>query len=420
MITMRETRILEFKETITNTFLKTVSAFSNYDGGTILFGVDDDGNIKGLPDVKQACLDIENKINDSITPQPDHTLEVQNNDQTIKLTVKSGLQKPYLYKSKAYKRNDTATIEVDTLKFSRLVLDGKNIGFEELPCKDQELSFEILQCKLKENIYIETFNQDTLKTLNLYDNINGYNNAAGLLADKNHFSGIDIVKFGENISIIQKRVTFEHISVLEIYEKALAVFRDYYQYEVIQGADRKMVEKIPEAAFREAIANALIHRVWDINSHTRVSMFDDRIEVVSPGGLPAGITAEEYLSGKLSILRNRNLANVFYILGFVEIFGTGITRIKQLYEAGLRKPDFEVSENTIKIMLPVFEENMNLTEDERTVYKILSRTVLKSISEIAPYVSFGKSKTIQILKDLIQKGIVTDEGKGRGTKYIIK
>ena len=65
-IDMRETRTLEFKETITNTFLKTVSAFSNYDGGTILFGVDDDGNVKGLPDVKQACLDIENKINDSI------------------------------------------------------------------------------------------------------------------------------------------------------------------------------------------------------------------------------------------------------------------------------------------------------------------------------------------------------------------
>ena len=95
---MRETRILEFKETITNTFLKTVSAFSNYDGGEILFGVDDDGNIKGLSDVKQACLDIENKINDSISPQPNYTLEIQNNDQTIKLSVKSGLQKPYLYK----------------------------------------------------------------------------------------------------------------------------------------------------------------------------------------------------------------------------------------------------------------------------------------------------------------------------------
>ena len=100
------------KETITNTFLKTVSAFSNYDGGTIFFGVDDNGNVKGLPDVKQACLDIENKITDSISPQPNYTLEIQNNEQTIKLTVKSGLQKQYLYKSKAYKRNDTATIEV--------------------------------------------------------------------------------------------------------------------------------------------------------------------------------------------------------------------------------------------------------------------------------------------------------------------
>ena len=417
---MRETRILEFKETITNTFLKTVSAFSNYDGGTILFGVDDDGNIKGLPDVKQACLDIENKINDSITPQPDYTLEVQNNDQTIKLTVKSGLQKPYLYKSKAYKRNDTATIEVDTLEFSRLVLDGKNIRFEELPCKDQELSFEILHRKLKETVRIENFDKDTLKTLNLYDDVNGFNNAAGLLADKNHFPGIDIVKFGENISIIQKRSTFENISVLEVYEKAIDVFRDYYQYEVIQGADRKKMEKVPEAAFREAIANALIHRVWDVNSQIRVSMFDDRIEIVSPGGLPSGITEEEYLSGKLSVLRNRNLANVFYRLGFVEIFGTGITRIKQLYAESLIKPDFEVSENAIEIVLPIFEKNADLTEDEIVIYKLLSKTMLKPISEVAPYVPFGKSKTIKLLKEMCQKGVIAVEGKGKGTKYIIR
>ena len=416
---MRETRIVEFKETITNTFLKTVSAFSNYDGGTILFGVDDDGNIKGLPDVKQACLDIENKINDSITPQPDYTLEIQNNDQTIKLTVKSGLQKPYLYKSKAYKRNDTATIEVDTLEFSRLVLDGKNIRFEELPCKDQELSFEILHRKLKETVRIENFDKDTLKTLNLYDDVNGFNNAAGILADKNHFPGIDIVKFGENISIIQKRSTFENVSVLEVYEKAIEVFRDYYQYEVIQGADRKKMEKIPEAAFREAIANALIHRVWDVDSQIRVLMFDDRIEIVSPGGLPSGITEEEYLFGKLSVLRNRNLANVFYRLGFVEIFGTGITRIKQLYAEALIKPDFEVSENAIKIVLPIFEKNADLTEDEIVVYKLLSKTMLKPISEVAPYVPFGKSKTTKLLKEMCQKGVITVEGKGKGTKYII-
>ena len=416
---MRETRIIEFKETITNTFLKTVSAFSNYNGGEIYFGIDDNGNVKGIADVKQSCLDIENKINDSISPQPDYTLEIQN-DSTIKLAVKSGIHKPYLYKSKAYKRNDTATIEVDTLEFSRLILEGKNIRFEELPYNEQKLTFEVLHQKLKESIQIETFNKDTLKILNLYDNNNGYNNAAGLLADRNHFPGIDIVKFGQNISVIQKRATIENISILEVYDKAIDMFRDYYQYEIIEGAERKNVEKIPEAAFREAIANALIHRAWDIESQIRVLMFDDRIEVISPGDLPSGITEDEYLSGKISVLRNRNLANVFYRLGFVDIFGTGITRIKQLYESALRKPDFEVSENTFRIMLPVFEENINLTEDEKQVYALLSTTMLKPISEIAPYTPFGKSKTTQLLKEMSQKGVVEVKGKGRGTKYIIK
>ena len=149
----------------------------------------------------------------------------------------------------------------------------------------------------------------------------------------------DIVKFGENIIIIQKRATFENVSNLDGYNPAIAVFRDYYQYEIIEGTDRKKMEKIPEAAFREAIANALIHRAWDVEARIRVLMFDDRIEIVSPGGLPSGITEEEYLAGKLSVLRNRNLANVFYRLGFVEIFGTGITRIKQLYKDGLISRD---------------------------------------------------------------------------------
>lgn len=417
---MRETRNLEFKETITSTFLKTVSAFSNYDGGTILFGIDDDGNIKGVSDIIKACLDIENKINDTISPQPDYVLEPNEVNKTIKLIVKSGLQKPYLYKSKAYKRNDSATIEVDTLEFSRLVLEGKNISFEELPYKDQNLTFHFLEEQLEKTVQISSFNLDTLKTLNLYDNNNGYNNAAGLLADTNDFPGVDIIKFGENISVIQKRITFDHMSILEVYKKSLEVFRDYYRYEVIEGFERKNVEKIPEAAFREAIANGLIHRMWDVNSHIRISMFDNYIDIVSPGGLPSGISEEEYLNGKTSVLRNRNLANVFYRLGFVEIFGTGITRIKQLYESSFVKPRFEVSENTIKIELPVFEDISDLTDDEHLVLKALSKTVLKSISEIVPSTPFGKSKVSSLLKILEKKGVVLIQGKGRSTKYIIK
>ena len=142
---MKENKKLEFKADITNTFLKTVSAFSNYDGGQIIFGVTDDGDIIGFADPVQACLDIENKINDSIRPQPQYELSIQNDDKTVILTVVSGNSKPYTYKSKAYRRNDTATIEVDEIELTRLILEGKNMNFEELPSKRQNLTFKTLE-----------------------------------------------------------------------------------------------------------------------------------------------------------------------------------------------------------------------------------------------------------------------------------
>ena len=79
-----------------------------------------------------------------------------------------------------------------------------------------------------------------------------------------------------------------------------------------------------------------------------------------------------------------------------------------------------MAENAIKIVLPVFEKNLNLTEDEGKVYKILSKTMLKSISEIVPYIEFGKSKTTQLLKEMSKKGVVKIEGRGRGTRYVIR
>ncbi|MGN8632735.1 ATP-binding protein [Blautia sp. HCP3S3_G3] len=414
---MKEGKSLEWKEYVTNTFLKTVSAFANYDGGRILFGIDDNGEVKGLDDPKQACLDIENKINDSIVPQPDYTLCVREDEKTVCLKVKAGISKPYLYKSKAYKRNDTSTIEVDAMEFKRLVLEGKNLNFEELPSGMQQLTFENLAEKMENVLGIEKFDMDVLRTLNLYSDRFGYNNAAAVFADKNVFPGIDIAKFGENVNIIQKRATYSHMSVLSAYENALNIYRDYYQYEKITGSLREKVERIPEAAFREAIANALIHRLWDVEANVKISMFDDRIEIVSPGGLPTGISQQEYLSGKISVLRNPIMANVFYRLKIVEIFGPGILRILYLYEKSIRKPVFEISENTIKVILPVIENTPDMTKDEKAVYQLLSKNRLKSISEISASSDFGKTKVTSILKALAKRGIVTIEGKGRGTKY---
>lgn len=106
---------LEFKGEITKTFLKTVSAFSNYNDGEIIFGMDDDGNIVGLDSTKEECLRIENMINDSIDPVPNFKIEVReiNNKGIIVLSVKKGSDTPYYYNGKTYKRSDTATLEVD-------------------------------------------------------------------------------------------------------------------------------------------------------------------------------------------------------------------------------------------------------------------------------------------------------------------
>ena len=416
---MKESRQLEFKETISNTFLKTVSAFANYDGGSILFGVNDAGEVVGINDTEQKCLDIENSINDSIKPQPEYSMEIINVGKTISLNVRPGVNKPYMYKGKAYKRNDTSTIEVDQIELKRLILAGENMDYEELPSHNQNLEFSYLEQELISKTGIKKLSKDILKTLNLYSDNNGYNIAAAIVSDKNDLPGIDIAKFGETISIFQKRKTLEHQSIIRSFFEAVEIYKDYYQYEKVEGFERKLIETIPEEAFREALANAIIHRVWDINSHIRVSMFDDRVEIVSVGGLPNSVTVDSYLSGDLSVLRNPILANVFHRLKLIEKFGTGIRRIKEAYTDSQTKPSFEVTESIIKVTLPLLSEKMDLTQDELAVYSVLSKNINKPISEImsSPGIEFGKSKVTEILKRLANKKFVDIEGNGRGTKY---
>lgn len=413
---MKETNILEFKEEISKSFLKTVSAFSNYNGGTILFGIDDDGKIKGIENPNKRCLDIENRINDNIFPQPNYHLEVDDLNQTISLIVNPGENKPYLYNSKAFKRNDTSTIEVDSFELTRLILEGKKINYEDLPTSNIRLDFKYLEQKLKEAISINTFNKDTLKTLNLFNN-NHFNNAAELLSDNNSFPGIDIAIFGKSINIIKKRLLLENMSILKMYDLAIQTYNDYYQYEEIDGSYRKKIELIPEEAFRESIANALIHRAWDLNAKIRISMFEDRIEIVSPGGLINGITKDEYISGMISSLRNPIISNVFFRLGIVEIFGTGILRIIHSYNESINKPIFNTSTNTIQITLPVTRSKSDLKTDNEIIYNLFKQYNELSISEILSLVPYSRSKVKDILNKLKEENIIRKTGRGRGTKY---
>ena len=259
-----------------------------------------------------------------------------------------------------------------------------------------------------------------MKTLNLYDDKNGYNNAAELLADKNSFSGIDIAKFGKNVDEILDRNLFINISIISQYQKTLEVFNRYYKYEQILGSERIEKELIPEKAFREVLANALIHRTWDINSNIRILMYDDKIEIFSPGGLPSGISEKEYLAGQISQLRNPILGNVFFRLKYIEMFGTGIRRINESYKQYSIKPNFEIFENSIKIVLPVLTTKLFLTKDENIIMNILNTGNILSSSEMLEMTEFKKDKLNRLLKNLIEKSYISVIGRGRGTKYIKK
>ena len=415
---MRESKTLEFKENVTNTFLKTVSAFSNFGDGDIEFGVDDDGNKVGIEEPDKVCLDLENKINDSIKPRPDFKFKINRTTNVITLSVMEGMYKPYLYKGKAYKRNDTATVEIDQVELTRLILAGNNMSYEKLQYMGkQTLSFHLLEKKLVDILGIEKLNNDILRTLNLCMEDGRYNNAAGLLADKNDFPGTDAAKFGKDINEIMERKILSGISVLEQYEQAVDMFRRHYQYEEIKGTTRNKIELIPEEAFREVLANAIVHRNWDVDQNIRIAMFNDHIEVSSPGGLPYGLSKEEYMNGNISNLRNPVLGGVFFRLNLIEMFGTGIRRIKSAYRDSTLKPIFEVYENSIVISLPVTTTNLIMTQDETKIYNLLKDGSELSSGEMSKVLGFSRNKVVRVTGSLVNKRYIRVIGSGRGTRY---
>ena len=416
---MRETHNLEFKEKISDSFLKTVVAFANYSGGEILFGVDDNGEFIGLNNLKDDAMIIENKINDFIKPQICFKIETDDEEKVIKLIVYPGDEKPYFYKSKSYKRNDSSTVEVDSFELKKLIMEGQNKSYDSLSTGVTSYSFLYLENKFNDIAGIKNINIVILKTLELVDRENSMTNAGNLFADHNDYNLIDIVRFGDNQNTILNRERFRDISILEAFDKSVEKYREYYQIESIKGSYREKIELIPEQAFREAIANALVHRDWMNKSFVQVSMEKNFIKITSPGGLPMDISKEEYLNGQISVMRNPIIGNIFFRLNIIESFGTGIRRIINSYKNLVKNPTFKIFDNSIEVKLPVVSNVYNLSDDEKRVIKALENGSASS-SSIVEDAGFGKNKVLNILNDLIDDGYVIKNGRGRGIKYSLK
>ena len=169
------------------------------------------------------------------------------------------------------------------------------------------------------------------------------------------------------------------------------------------------------------MGNAIIHRIWDTNSYIQIAMYEDKIEINSPGGLPAGISKNEYLYGNISVLRNPIIAGVFNRLSIIEKSGTGIARINKEYTHSISKPDFDVSENRIKIILPVTQIGfLDLSEDENMIYELLQEEVELSRNEIDLKTGFNKAKPLSIFNRLLDKNIISKIGSGASLNYKLK
>ena len=411
-----ESPTLEFKSAVSKSFLKTVSAFANYNGGKIIFGISDDGSPIGLDDPGATRLSIENAINDSLVPVPTYTLSENKQDRTVTLEVMPGRAKPYLCSGKAYRRSDTSTVVVDKIEHGRLVLEGSKTTFDALVSQEEGLTFQTLEEHMHARIGVDEVDDDVLRTLGLLDADRLPTNAGALLADTNSFPGIDLVRFGKSSRDMLDRKRLAGISLLAQYTQAAEFFERYYVYEHIEGMTRDIVERIPEDAFREAIANALVHRTWDVQASITVSMYDDRVEIVSPGPLPTGITEEEYLSGHVSVLRNPLLADVFFRLGYIEQFGTGVLRIRELYQESPVKPQFVARQASIAVVLPV-TELPDMSPGEAKVWDALAGGASLSRAQLDDATGFSKDKTIRMLNGLLAKGLIERVGAGPGTQW---
>lgn len=418
-----ESKVIELKQAFTTNIYKTISAFSNFEGGSIFIGINDDGEIIGLEDLKRTKLSIENTVNDVFSPRP--IIEFKNHffekKEILEVKVTKGKFPPYFYKNVSYMRTDTSTVPMDVKTLTKIMLNSENISFDELEHYHQSLNFKQLEKALRDSLGLEKVNESTLITLGLKKD-GRFNHAAVLLSDENDIKNayVDIAKFKISTDQFVDRIKLERNSLLKYYEDLLDLFNKYYPpLSIVSVPKRVEQEQVPYAAFKESILNAIIHRDYFIDRGVQISMYDYMIEINSPGGLPDGITKEVYLSGGTSILRNKVLASLFYRLGIIDQFGTGIKRIKNSYRHTDEKPSFVIDENQIKIILPVIGYEYHKLNTEEAIITYLKAHPFSKRAEIENKIQVEKATLLRRLNDLIDKGLIHKTGSSSNITYFV-
>ena len=458
LIQKGESQTLEFKDDRIHprSLAETLVAFAAADGGVVLIGVADDGSILGVSNFERVRDNLiyeaagRNHCEPQIQPIEVEKVETKDGKTVIAVTVPADFETLHSIAGKYFLRVGSRNEPLTPRELRRLMFSRGEVSFELLPNEKTNL-------KNMDDTLVSQFVRQRQQSGRLLDISNEelLTNIGCLIKQDNHYkltnAGVLLFCLNPQLFILQSEVIcvrFKGTDVIEyidrkdlreplqkMVEDAAAFIRKHMKVGgKIAGFRRVDYPEYPIEAVREIIINALIHRDWSlIGHHIRIFMFDDRIEVHSPGKLMSGITIEQLSKGQShSALRNPAIVEVFKDLGFIEKLGSGIPRVLRLFkEHGLRKPKFSESgaEFTVTLYGPgekfmegeVDELLKTLNPRQKSLqeyFETNERLTVKEYREMHPSISERTAR--YDTEDLVKKGILVKHGKRRGVYYTLK
>ena len=432
-----ESETLELKEKYIDTIAKEIVSFLNGAGGTILIGVKDNGVVIGVDKIDETLRKISDIITSQIEPNPQDEisseLKFDKGKTIIAIHINKGLNPIYCQKKYGFSSVGCAirigtsckemTPEQIKIRYEKRFIDTEYMLKKRSHSSD--LSFRELKIYYSEKGYrLEDKSFET--NLNLRNEAGEYNLLAELLSDRNNIPFIFVKFQGENKASISERSDYGYGCILTTYEK----LKNRLQAENICISDttvrpRKDTYLFNYDCVNEAILNALVHNDWAI-TEPQISMFYNRIEILSHGGLPNGMTKEQFFDG-ISRPRNATLMRIFLSMGLTEHTGHGIPTIVEKYG----KDVFEIESNYIRCTIPFEKEvmsqidnknvglNVGLNRTEKKVIEYLIENPSITSTEIAEQIGVTKRTVERTFKSLQDKNILERIGSKRDGNWIV-
>lgn len=438
----RETETVELKSIVMDDIKKEIIAFANCDGGTIYVGVADDGKVLGVENADECALQISNMVRDAVKPDVTmfihyETLECDGK-AVVAVNIQRGTNRPYYLAKKGlrpegvYVRQGYSSVPATDTAIRQMIKETDGDSFENMRSINQALTFEATKKEFEKRNVV--FGQPQMQTLKIVSADGIYTNL-GLLLSEQCLHTIKAAVFeGINQNVFKDRREFSGSLMQQL--------NDVYDYIDFHNQTHATFRKLlridtrdyPEVAVREALLNTLVHRDYSFRASTLISIYDDRIEFVSIGGLLPGLELDDLMMG-VSVCRNPHLANVFYRLQLIEAYGTGMKKIMGAYANALVQPKIKTTNNAFKIILPNvnftpkaaevhkdFEKAANLALDsnEEKVLQFLREHLMITRKETQTLLEVSQSTAGRILKAMVDSGRIKQIGGSRTTRYELR